>query len=177
MNKFVKMLGIFLLSIALFIGCKNNDDNSYQSITLSDGNWTMVTEFELPTLSRIVITLKATITNGNYVFTSGTTTTVYTKANFPGMDFSEMTDEEIQNEIEFLNMLSFDTYSYDSENEEILITNTFTNEELEEMKGNYDFSKIPSSAHITSNDDKTEYIITETENGETRTITITKDSE
>lgn len=179
MKKITKILGLLAIAATLFIGCSNgNDSKSSQSIELSDGNWTFKTKITADEMPEVVTytTLHATVSGGNINFTSGTMDIEEALSDFGWADLS---DEEIEAQVASLNanppaQLRGSTVFYDKTSNTLYVCTPMTASQLSQFS-NQDFSDIPSSVKISSNEAKTHYSFTITEDGYTAVYNITKD--
>ena len=185
MRKLVKVLGLLTIAAALFIGCSggNNEENgggsggggqAANAIELSDGNWTVRIKTEGPAQSAVMyMTFHATVSGGIYTFTSGSMDTEMDMSAYAGVS-----DSAIEADLEQLNQALAGTgmsYTYDRINKKLFMCYEMDEDTLAGASGELDLSQLPPDVEITSNDAKTEYSFTITEDGATSTYTITKD--
>lgn len=151
---------LMLLAFAfVFASCSNgSDDDDDQSITLSDGSYTLAI-----TQGALKYDIKATASNESWTFNSGSktkTVDLTTQMSTAELEkFNAMSDdkkkEEFKKEMELPDdaKISFD-------GNKVIAKSTLSAAELTEMQKNYQLSSIPSDAKIETITDKTEYVIT-----------------
>lgn len=180
LSKLAAILAALVLACAFF-GCSNgnssDDESNDQSITLSDGNYTlkmtqtsdgMVEEYDI----------KATASNESWTFKSGSKTQTV-----------DLTKQMSANELAAFNAMNEDdkkaiakenmNFPDDAEiifaDNKVIVESTLSGAELTEMQENYQLSSIPSEAKIETIKDKTEYKITMSKQGKTIVFYINKD--
>ena len=180
LSKLAAILAALVLACAFF-GCSNgnssDDESNDQSITLSDGNYTlkmtqtsdgMVEEYDI----------KATASNESWTFKSGSKTQTV-----------DLTKQMSANELAAFNAMNEDAkkakaqenmnFPDDAEiifaDNKVIVESTLSGAELTEMQENYQLSSIPSEAKIETIKDKTEYKITMSKQGKTIVFYINKD--
>lgn len=179
LSKLAAILTALVLACAFF-GCSNGNssDDDDQSITLSDGSYTLaITKTSDGMVEKYDI--KATASNESWTFKSGSKTqnvdltkqmTTDELANFKAMDDDgkkAMTKKEMS--------LPDDAEISFADNN-VIVKSTLSAAELTEMQENYQLSSIPSDAKIETIKDKTDYKITMPKNnGRTIVFYINKD--
>ena len=151
---------LMLLAFAfVFASCSSDsDDDDDQSITLSDGSYTLAI-----TQGVVKYDIKATASNGSWTFNSGSKTktvdlTTQMKTDelekFNGMNYDEK-KAKAKAEMKFSDdaEVSFD-------DNKVIVKTTLSAAELTEMQEYYQLSSIPSDAKIETITDNTEYVIT-----------------
>ena len=172
---------LMLLAFAfVFASCSNgsdSDDDDDQSITLSDGSYTLaITQTSDGMVEKYDI--KATASNESWTFKSGskTQTVDLTKQ----MTTDELTafnkkDYDVKKAEAKKNMEFPDDAEISFADNKVIVKSTLSAAELTEMQKNYQLSSIPSDAKIETITDKTEYEITMSKKGKTIVFHINKD--
>jgi len=157
---------LMLLAFAfVFASCSNgsdSDDDDDQSITLSDGSYTLaITQTSDGMVEKYDI--KATASNESWTFKSGSKT-----------QNVDLTKQMTTDELTAFNKKDYDVkkaeakehmkFPDDAEisftDNKVIVKSTLSGTELTEMQENYQLSSIPSDAKIETIKDKTEYKIT-----------------
>ena len=151
---------LMLLAFAfVFASCSSDsDDDDDQSITLSDGDYTLAI-----TRGVFKYDIKATASNGSWTFNSGSKTKTVDLTTQMKTDelekFNGMNDDAKKAKIRKEMELSDDAeISFDDN--KVIVKTTLSAAELTEMQENYQLSSIPSDAKIETITDNTEYVIT-----------------
>ena len=173
---------LMLLAFAfVFASCSSgsdSDDDDDQSITLSDGSYTLaITKTSDGMVEKYDI--KATASNGSWTFKSGSKTQnvdltkVMTKDDL--VAFNKMGDDVKKAEAKKEMKLPDDAEISFADNK-VIAKSTLSAAELTEMQKDYQLSSIPSDAKIETIKDKTEYEITmSTKEWETIVFHVNKD--
>ena len=170
-----------LLAFAfVFASCSNgsdSDDDDDQSITLSDGSYTLaITQTSDGMVEKYDI--KATASNESWTFKSGSKTqTVDLTKQMSTEDltkFNAMNDDVKKAEAK-KNMKLPDDAEISFADNNVIVKSTLSAAELTEMQENYQLSSIPSDAKIKTIKDKTEYEITMSIEGTTIVFHVYKD--
>ena len=180
LSKLAAILAALVLACAFF-GCSNgnssDDESNDQSITLSDGNYTLkMTQTSDGMVEKYDI--KATASNESWTFKSGSKTQTV-----------DLTKQMSANELAAFNAMNEDAkkamakenmnFPDDAEiifaDNKVIVESTLSGAELTEMQENYQLSSIPSEAKIETIKDKTEYKITMSKQGKTIVFYINKD--
>ena len=170
-----------LLAFAfVFASCSSgsdSDDDDDQSITLSDGSYTLaITQTSDGMVEKYDI--KATASNESWTFKSGSKT-----------QNVDLTKQMTTDELTAFNKKDYDVkkaeakehmkFPDDAEisfvDNKVIVKSTLSAAELTEMQKNYQLSSIPSDAKIETITDKTEYEITMSKKGKTIVFHINKD--
>ena len=170
-----------LLAFAfVFASCSSgsdSDDDDDQSITLSDGSYTLaITQTYDGMVEKYDI--KATASNESWTFKSGSKT-----------QNVDLTKQMTTDELTAFNKKDYDVkkaeakehmkFPDDAEisfvDNKVIVKSTLSAAELTEMQKNYQLSSIPSDAKIETITDKTEYEITMSKKGKTIVFHINKD--
>lgn len=172
---------LMLLAFAfVFASCSNgsdSDDDDDQSITLSDGSYTVaITQTSDGMVEKYDI--KATASNESWTFKSGskTETVDLTKKMGPDKlaDFNKKNYDE-KKAMAKENMEFPDDAEVSFDNNKVIVKSTLSAAELTEMQKNYQLSSIPSDAKIKTIKDKTEYEITMSKEWGTIVFHVNKD--
>ena len=171
-----------LLAFAfVFASCSNgsdSDDDDDQSITLSDGSYTLaITQTSDGMVEKYDI--KATASNESWTFKSGSKTQnvdLTKKMNTGDLaKFNAMDDDSKKAEAKKNMEFPDDAEIFFADNK-VIVKSTLSAAELTEMQKNYQLSSIPSDAKIETITDKTEYEITmSTKKWETIVFHVNKD--
>ena len=172
---------LMLLAFAfVFASCSSgsdSDDDDDQSITLSDGSYTLaITQTSDGMVEKYDI--KATASNESWTFKSGSKT-----------QNVDLTKQMTTDELTAFNKKDYDVkkaeakehmkFPDDAEisfvDNKVIVKSTLSAAELTEMQKNYQLSSIPSDAKIETITDKTEYEITMSKKGKTIVFHINKD--
>ena len=172
---------LMLLAFAfVFASCSSgsdSDDDDDQSITLSDGSYTLaITQTYDGMVEKYDI--KATASNESWTFKSGSKT-----------QNVDLTKQMTTDELTAFNKKDYDVkkaeakehmkFPDDAEisfvDNKVIVKSTLSAAELTEMQKNYQLSSIPSDAKIETITDKTEYEITMSKKGKTIVFHINKD--
>lgn len=187
--KKITILGTMLLAAALiFTGCKDNDatnefDDCTTTVTsddivLADGNWTIKAVISADGESSNM-TLKATVENGEYTFTSGSgTMTSDVKEGLAEMGITEAQWNSLSNDEKKLLFSMFlpEGASVSFNGTKMTVTATLDAKTLAGLKNQYDLDNLPPTATIKSNDAKDKYVVTFVdEDGDSTTMYISKD--
>mgnify|MGYP004658204351 CR=1 FL=1 len=150
---------LMLLAFAfVFASCSSDSDDDDQSITLSDGDYTLAI-----TQGVFKYDIKATASNGSWTFNSGSKTktvdlttqmTTYELADFNKKNYDE------KKAMAKAEMKFSDDAEVSFDDNKVIVKTTLSAAELTEMQENYQLSSIPSDAKIETITDKTEYVIT-----------------
>lgn len=163
LSKLAAILTALVLACAFF-GCSNGNssDDDDQSITLSDGSYTLaITKTSDGMVEKYDI--KATASNESWTFKSGSKTqnvdltkqmTTDELAKFKAMD----DDGKKARTKKEMSLPDDAEISFADNN--VIVKSTLSAAELTEMQENYQLSSIPSDAKIKTIKDKTEYEIT-----------------
>ena len=151
---------LMLLAFAfVFASCSSDsDDDDDQSITLSDGDYTLAI-----TQGALKYDIKATASNKSWTFNSGSKTKTVDLTT--QMSTAELADFNEKNYDEKKAMVKAEMkFSDDAEvsfdDNKLIVKTTLSAAELTEMQKDYQLSSIPSDAKIETITDKTEYVIT-----------------
>lgn len=178
LSKLAAILTALVLACAFF-GCSNGNssDDDDQSITLSDGSYTLaITQTSDGMVEKYDI--KANASNESWTFKSGSKTktldltTMMSTADLA--EFNAMNDDEKKAVAKKKMKLSDDAVISFDDNK-VIVKSTLSAAELTEMQENYQLSSIPSDAKIETIKDKTEYEITMSIEGTTIVFHVNKD--
>ena len=178
LSKLAAILTALVLACAFF-GCSNGNssDDDDQSITLSDGSYTLaITQTSDGMVEKYDI--KATASNESWTFKSGSKTktldltTKMTKDDL--VAFNKKSEDEKRKEAKDKMNLPDDAEISFADNN-VIVKSTLSAAELTEMQENYQLSSIPSNAEIKTIKDKTEYEITMSIEGMTIVFHVNKD--
>ena len=165
---------LMLLAFAfVFASCSSDSDDDDQSITLSDGDYTLAI-----TQGVFKYDIKATASNESWTFNSGSKTKTVDLTT--QMSTAELADFNKKNYDEKKAMAKAEMkFSDDAEisfaGNKVIAKTTLSAAELTEMQENYQLSSIPSDAKIETITDKTEYEITMSKEWGTIVFHIKKD--
>ena len=179
LSKLAAILAALVLACAFF-GCSNGNssDDDDQSITLSDGSYTLaITQTSDEMVEKYDI--KATASNESWTFKSGSKTKTLDLTKKMTKDdlvaFNKKSEDEKRKEAKDKMNLPDDAEISFADNN-VIVKSTLSAAELTEMQENYQLSSIPSNAEIKTIKDKTEYEITMSKNnGRTIVFYINKD--
>ena len=178
LSKLAAILTALVLACAFF-GCSNgNSSDDDQSITLSDGSYTLkITQTSDGMVEKYDI--KATASNETWTFKSGSksqTVDLTKKMNTDELAaFNAMGDDAKKAKTKKEMNLPDDAEISFAGNK-VIVKSTLSGAELTEMQENYQLSSIPSDAKIETIKDKTDYKITMSKNnGRTIVFYINKD--
>ena len=177
LSKLAAILTALVLACAFF-GCSNgNSSDDDQSITLSDGSYTLkITQTSDGMVEKYDI--KATASNESWTFKSGSKTETVDLTKKMKTDeleeFNKM-DENAKKAEAKKNMEFPDDAEVSFVNNEVIVKSTLSAAELTEMQKNYQLSSIPSDAKIETITDKTEYEITMSKKWGTIVFHVNKD--
>ena len=172
---------LMLLAFAfVFASCSNgsdSDDDDDQSITLSDGSYTLaITQTSDEMVEKYDI--KATASNESWTFKSGSKTKTLDLTKKMTKDdlvaFNKKSEDEKKKETKDKMDLPDDAEISFADNN-VIVKSTLSAAELTEMQENYQLSSIPSDAKIKTIKDKTEYEITMSIRGMTIVFHVNKD--
>ena len=169
LSKLAAILTALVLACAFF-GCSNgNSSDDDQSITLSDGSYTLkITQTSDGMVEKYDI--KATASNETWTFKSGSksqTVDLTKKMNTDELAaFNAMGDDAKKAKTKKEMNLPDDAEISFAGNK-VIVKSTLSGTELTEMQENYQLSSIPSDAKIETIKDKTEYKITMSIKGKT----------
>ena len=173
---------LMLLAFAfVFASCSSgsdSDDDDDQSITLSDGSYTLaITQTSDGMVEKYDI--KATASNESWTFKSGSKTQNVDLTKQMTTDelakFKEMDDDD-KKAMTKKEMGLPDDAEISFAGNKVIVKSTLSGAELTEMQEDYKLSSIPSDAKIEIIKDKTEYKITMSKNnGRTIVFYINKD--
>ena len=178
LSKLAAILTALVLACAFF-GCSNGNssDDDDQSITLSDGDYTLaITQTSDGMVEKYDI--KANASNESWTFKSGSKTktldltTKMTKDDL--VAFNKKSEDEKRKEAKDKMNLPDDAEISFADNN-VIVKSTLSAAELTEMQENYQLSSIPSNAEIKTIKDKTEYEITMSIEGMTIVFHVNKD--
>lgn len=178
LSKLAAILTALVLACAFF-GCSNGNssDDDDQSITLSDGSYTLaITQTSDGMVEKYDI--KANASNESWTFKSGSKTktldltTKMTKDDL--VAFNKKSEDEKRKEAKDKMNLPDDAEISFADNN-VIVKSTLSAAELTEMQENYQLSSIPSNAEIKTIKDKTEYEITMSIEGMTIVFHVNKD--
>ena len=178
LSKLAAILTALVLACAFF-GCSNGNssDDDDQSITLSDGSYTLaITQTSDGMVEKYDI--KATASNESWTFKSGSKTktldltTKMTKDDL--VAFNKKSEDEKRKEAKDKMNLPDDAEISFADNN-VIVKSTLSAAELTEMQENYQLSSIPSNAEIKTIKDKTEYEITMSKEWGTIVFHVNKD--
>lgn len=178
LSKLAAILAALVLACAFF-GCSNGNssDDDDQSITLSDGSYTLaITQTSDEMVEKYDI--KATASNESWTFKSGSKTKTLDLTKKMTKDdlvaFNKKSEDEKRKEAKDKMDLPDDAEISFADNNVIAKSN-ISAVELTEMQENYQLSSIPSNAKIETIKDKTEYEITMSIEGTTIVFHVNKD--
>ena len=169
LSKLAAILTALVLACAFF-GCSNgNSSDDDQSITLSDGSYTLkITQTSDGMVEKYDI--KATASNESLTFKSGSKTKTVDLTKKMNTDelaaFNAMGDDAKKAKTKKEMNLPDDAEISFAGNK-VIVKSTLSGAELTEMQENYQLSSIPSNAKIETIKDKTEYKITMSIKGKT----------
>ena len=170
---------LMLLAFAfVFASCSNGSDDDDQSITLSDGSYTLaITKTSDGMVEKYDI--KATASNESWTFKSGSKT-----------QNVDLTKQMTTDELTAFNKKDYDVKKAEAkehmkfpddaevsfDDNKVIAKSNLSDAELTEMQEDYKLSSIPSDAKIKTIKDKTEYEITmSTKEWETIVFHVNKD--
>lgn len=163
LSKLAAILAALVLACAFF-GCSNGNssDDDDQSITLSDGSYTLaITQTSDEMVEKYDI--KATASNESWTFKSGSKTKTLDLTKKMTKDdlvaFNKKSEDEKRKETKDKMDLPDDAEISFADNN-VIVKSTLSAAELTEMQEYYQLSSIPSNAKIKTIKDKTEYEIT-----------------
>ena len=178
LSKLAAILAALVLTCAFF-GCSNGNssDDDDQSITLSDGSYTLaITQTADGMVEKYDI--KATASNESWTFKSGSKTKTLDLTKKMTKDdlvaFNKKSEDEKRKEAKDRMNLPDDAEISFADNN-VIVKSTLSAAELTEMQENYQLSSIPSNAKIKPIKDKTEYEITMSIEGMTIVFHVNKD--
>ncbi len=178
LSKLAAILAALVLACAFF-GCSNGNssDDDDQSITLSDGSYTLaITQTSDEMVEKYDI--KATASNESWTFKSGSKTKTLDLTKKMTKDdlvaFNKKSEDEKRKEAKDKMNLPDDAEISFADNN-VIVKSTLSAAELTEMQENYQLSSIPSNAEIKTIKDKTEYEITMSIEGMTIVFHVYKD--
>lgn len=178
LSKLAAILAALVLACAFF-GCSNGNssDDDDQSITLSDGSYTLaITQTSDEMVEKYDI--KATASNESWTFKSGSKTKTLDLTKKMTKDdlvaFNKKSEDEKRKEAKDKMNLPDDAEISFADNN-VIVKSTLSAAELTEMQENYQLSSIPSNAEIKTIKDKTEYEITLSIKGMTIVFHVNKD--
>lgn len=178
LSKLAAILAALVLACAFF-GCSNGNssDDDDQSITLSDGSYTLaITQTSDGMVEKYDI--KATASNESWTFKSGSKTKTLDLTKKMTKDdlvaFNKKSEDEKRKEAKDKMNLPDDAEISFADNN-VIVKSTLSAAELTEMQENYQLSSIPSNAEIKTIKDKTEYEITMSIEGMTIVFHVNKD--
>ncbi len=178
LSKLAAILAALVLACAFF-GCSNGNssDDDDQSITLSDGSYTLaITKTSDGMVEKYDI--KANASNESWTFKSGSKTKTLDLTTEMSKDdlakFNAMDDDSKKAMAKEKMKLPDDAEISFADNKVIAKSN-ISAAELTEMQENYQLSSIPSNAKIETIKDKTEYEITMSIEGTTIVFHVNKD--
>lgn len=178
LSKLAAILTALVLACAFF-GCSNGNssDDDDQSITLSDGSYTLaITQTSDGMVEKYDI--KATASNESWTFKSGSKTKTLDLTKKMTKDdlvaFNKKSEDEKRKEAKDKMNLPDDAEISFADNN-VIVKSTLSAAELTEMQENYQLSSIPSNAEIKTIKDKTEYEITMSIEGMTIVFHVNKD--
>ena len=177
LSKLAAILTALVLACAFF-GCSNgNSSDDDQSITLSDGSYTLkITQTADGMVEKYDI--KATASNETWTFKSGSKTQTVDLTKQMSKDdlvaFNKKSEDEKRKEAKDKMDLPDDAEISFADNKVIAKSN-ISAAELTEMQENHQLSSIPSNAKIETIKDKTEYEITMSIEGTTIVFHVYKD--
>lgn len=178
LSKLAAILAALVLACAFF-GCSNGNssDDDDQSITLSDGSYTLaITQTSDEMVEKYDI--KATASNESWTFKSGSKTKTLDLTKKMTKDdlvaFNKKSEDEKRKEAKDKMNLPDDAEISFADNN-VIVKSTLSAAELTEMQENYQLSSIPSNAKIKTIKDKTEYEITMSIEGMTIVFHVNKD--
>ena len=178
LSKLAAILAALVLACAFF-GCSNGNssDDDDQSITLSDGSYTLaITQTSDEMVEKYDI--KATASNESWTFKSGSKTKTLDLTKKMTKDdlvaFNKKSEDEKRKEAKDKMNLPDDAEISFADNN-VIVKSTLSAAELTEMQEYYQLSSIPSNAEIKTIKDKTEYEITMSIEGMTIVFHVNKD--
>ena len=178
LSKLAAILAALVLTCAFF-GCSNGNssDDDDQSITLSDGSYTLaITQTADGMVEKYDI--KATASNESWTFKSGSKTKTLDLTKQMNTDelaaFNAMGDDA-KKAMAKENLDFPDDAEISFADNNVIVKSTLSAAELTEMQENYQLSSIPSNAKIKPIKDKTEYEITMSIEGMTIVFHVNKD--
>ncbi len=178
LSKLAAILAALVLACAFF-GCSNGNssDDDDQSITLSDGSYTLaITQTSDEMVEKYDI--KATASNESWTFKSGSKTKTLDLTKKMTKDdlvaFNKKSEDEKRKEAKDKMNLPDDAEISFADNN-VIVKSTLSAAELTEMQEYYQLSSIPSNANIKTIKDKTEYEITMSIEGMSIVFHVNKD--
>ena len=180
LSKLAAILTALVLACAFF-GCSNGNssDDDDQSITLSDGSYTLAITKTSDSDGMVEkYDIKATASNESWTFKSGSKTQTVDLTKQMTTDklaeFNAMDDDGKKAMAKEKMKLPDDAEVSFADNK-VIVKSTLSAAELTEMQENYQLSSIPSEAKIETITDKTEYEITMSIRGKTIVFHVNKD--
>ena len=157
LSKLAAILAALVLACAFF-GCSDGSDgnssNGNQSISLSDGDYTLKIKQSADGMVE-EDDIKATASNNILTFNSGSVTVTKELTADELEYFKAMSKEEVKE-----SMASPDDAEISFDGNKLIIKANLSAEELAEMQPYYQLSSIPADAKIETIKDKTEYKVT-----------------
>lgn len=180
LSKLAAILAALVLTGAFF-GCSNGNssDDDDQSITLSDGSYTLAITKTSDSDGMVEkYDIKATASNESWTFKSGSKTKTLDLTKKMTKDdlvaFNKKSEDEKRKETKDRMNLPDDAEISFADNN-VIVKSTLSAAELTEMQEYYQLSSIPSDADIKTIKDKTEYEITMSIEGMTIVFHVNKD--
>ena len=157
LSKLAAILAALVLACAFF-GCSDGSDgnssNGNQSISLSDGDYTLKIKQSADGMVE-EDDIKATASNNILTFNSGSVTVTKELTAVELEYFKAMSKEEVKE-----SMASPDDAEISFDGNKLIIKANLSAEELAEMQPYYQLSSIPADAKIETITEKTEYKVT-----------------
>ena len=179
LSKLAAILAALVLTCAFF-GCSNGNssDDDDQSITLSDGSYTLaITQTSDEMVEKYDI--KATASNESLTFKSGSktkTVDLTKKMNTDELAAFNAMGDDAKKAMAKENLDFPDDAEISFTDNKVIVKSTLSGAELTKMQEKYQLSSIPSDAKIETIKDKTDYKITMSKNnGRTIVFYINKD--
>ena len=161
LSKLAAILAALVLACAFF-GCSDGSDgnssNGDQSISLSDGDYTLKIKQSVDGMVE-EDDIKATASNNSLTFNSGSVTVTQELTAEELKYFEAMSEEEKKAEIKGI-MESPDDAEISFDGNKVIIKANLSAAELAKMQPYYQLSSIPADAKIETIKDKTEYKVT-----------------
>jgi len=201
----LKIGTMLLAFALIFAGCSNSSsgsgsgsgsgtDTTTDTVVLSDGIWTVrvttTTTGNLPTggtgTAQVLMTLKANVSNNDYTFTSGTQKITMNTAEIMGDNYStyqalpsdmkEYFKQEYTSGLRSSIPAEMGTVnSVDFNDSTISITIDMSQASLASAKQNLNLADLPEGTDIRTNQDRTSYSFSITNNGVPMNIVAEKD--
>ena len=180
LSKLAAILAALVLTCAFF-GCSNGNssDDDDQSITLSDGSYTLAITKTSDSDGMVEkYDIKATASNESWTFKSGSktqTVDLTKKMNTDELAAFNAMGDDAKKAMAKENLDFPDDAEISFTDNKVIVKSTLSGAELTKMQEKYQLSSIPSDAKIETIKDKTDYKITMSIEGMTIVFHVNKD--